>query len=223
VITFDKESRMPHPILLKIQTWLKQHRDIDADLEEGHLTFSVTGLNRFVNRVMLFNGGRVISWYGYTLIDASKVKDSPHRGVLVDELLRINDRLTLGRWALTAKDMLLFDVSMPVGVAGPCDSALHDMFELMVEGFDRMVSRIKLLLDTGVLLAGSGADVPVPYLQTLISRPDIYPAMCKLGLLSTSADAVLRQLLPLPELPESASSSAAEPSDAGIKVSGPVH
>lgn len=191
---------MPNPTLQAIQTWLKHHKDIDADLEDGHLTFKIQGINQYVNRLMLFHGGCVLSWYGYTLIPSETIRDSPHRATLMHELLLLNDRLALGRWALNRKDLLLFDVSLPLTDDVPCGQVLRQVFEVMSDGFDLAVSRIKLLLETGVVLSSSDGDVPLSCLKVLSVRPDVYPVMHRLGLLPEAADEVLRQWLPLPEL-----------------------
>lgn len=194
---------MPHPVLQAIQSWLKHHKDIDADLENGHLTFQIKGANQLVNRLMLFHGGRVLSWYGYTLIPPEAIRDSPHRATLLRELLLLNDRLALGRWALNGKDLLLFDVSMPLADEAPCNQVLSHVFDVVADGFDLSVSRIKLLLETGVVLTSSGGEISLSCLKALSVRPDIYPLMHRLGLLPEAADEVLRQWLPLPEPMES--------------------
>lgn len=209
---------MPHPTLQAIQSWLMHHKSIEADLEDGHLTFKIQGVNQLANRLMLFQGGRVLSWYGYTLISPEQIRDSAHRAALMRELLLLNDRLALGRWALNRNDLLLFDVSLPLTGGTPCEQVISQVFDVVADDFDLAVSRIKLLLETGVVLNATGGAVSLSCMKAIGVRPDIYPLMHRLGLLPDGADDVLRQWLPLPELERSGTSGT---DDAGTLVAMP--
>ncbi|MGQ0598080.1 hypothetical protein [Aquabacterium sp.] len=194
---------MTQSILPHIQSWLATEKSIQSDLESNRLTYSISGRNQFINRLMLLQGGKVLSWYGYTLIEADEIRQSPHRETLIFELMRHNDHLTLGRWAITNYDMLLFDVSIPIGETIPDSFTLDFIFNLMVKKFDRMISHIKLLLQSGIALQPTEGDIPISYLQALANHPDIYPQMIMLGLLPESVDTLLRQIFALPHLDSS--------------------
>lgn len=199
---------MQNTQMTDIQAWLRDAKDIQAELDGNRLTYHVSGYNDFSCRLMLLQGGRTLSWYAYSLIPVDELNDSPYRTQLSHLLLRLNDELFLGRWALSDSGLLLFDVSIPVDEQLPSQAVLSHAFDVVYESFDQQVSMIKFFLKTGrrVERSNKREGVKKTALQCLAERPDLYPMMLEMRLLPLEFDDVLRKLMPLP------------PVDAGLTV-----
>lgn len=195
-----------------IQAWLSDVKSIEAELEGNRLTYHVSGHNDFSCRLMLLQGGRTLSWYAYTLIPVDELNDSPYRAKLDQLLLRLNDELFLGRWAVSDSGMLLFDVSIPVDEQLPSEALLSRLFDSVYESFDHQVSMIKFFLQTGrrVQHSNKHEGLKMSALQCLAERPDLYPLMVQMRLIPPEFDDVLRLVMPLPHLELDEADSMAE-------------
>lgn len=196
--------------MTEIQSWLQDAKGISAELEGHRLTYHVSGNNDFSCRLMLLQGGRTLSWYGYTLIPVDELNESLHRAQLDTLLLHLNDELFLGRWAVGESGMLLFDVSLPVDEHVPSEALLSQVFDVLYESFDNLVSMIKFFLKTGrrVDVSHRREGVQPSAMACLAEQPDLYPLMLELKLLPVEFNAVLRKVMPLPPLDVAATSSS---------------
>lgn len=200
-----------------IQAWLSDVKSIEAELEGNRLTYHVSGHNDFSCRLMLLQGGRTLSWYAYTLIPVDELNDSPYRAKLDQLLLRLNDELFLGRWAVSDSGMLLFDVSIPVDEELPTEAVLSRLFDSVYESFDHQVSMIKFFLQTGrrVQRSNKHEGLKMSALQCLAERPDLYPLMVQMRLIPPEFDDVLRLVMPLPPTQKGLSSALEEETSVG--------
>lgn len=188
--------------MTEIQSWLQNAKGISAELEGHRLTYHVSGRNDFSCRLMLLQAGRTLSWYGYTLVPVEVLNESPHRAQLDSLLLHLNDELFLGRWAVGESGMLLFDVSLPVDEHVPSEALLSQVFDVLYESFDNLVSMIKFFLKTGrrVDVSHRREGVQPSAMTCLTEQPDLYPLLLELKLLPVEFDSVLRKVMPLPLL-----------------------
>jgi hypothetical protein len=197
-----------NPVLQQIDDWLLAHRAVETDHGgDGHryIEFKVDRHNRFDNVLFALNDDTTLAWYGEPFISGEDIAASPHGEKLDAYLLRDNERLPLGRWSRTVTGALLFDVSVPIKGAAPPSWLLSQIYDVTCDGFDLMISRVRLLLEHGLALEKPNRKDYTECLNFAADDPSVLPHLEALGLLKGEAVTAIHKFMNMPTTPWSQS------------------
>jgi hypothetical protein len=200
-----------NPVLQQIDDWLLAHREIETDHGgDGHkyLGFEVERNNRFDNVLFSLNDDTVLDWYADPLISGADIAGSAHCELLDAYLLRANERLSLGRWSRTVTGALLFDVSVPINGTAPPPWLLSQIYDVTCEAFDLMLSRVRLLLEHGLVVEDTSSKVYTECINFAANDPAILPRLETLGLVGGEAATAIRKIMNMQTSPWSDSLQA---------------
>jgi hypothetical protein len=200
-----------NPVLQQIDDWLLAHREVESDHGgDGHkyLGFEVNRHNRFDNVLFALNDDTVLAWYADPLISGEDIAASPHGDQIDAYLLRANERLSLGRWSRTVTGALLFDVSVPINGAAPPPWLLSQIYDVTCDAFDLMISRVRLLLEHGLVVEDSSSKVYTECINFAANDPAILPRLEALGLVGGEAATAIRKAMNMQASPWSDSLQA---------------
>jgi hypothetical protein len=187
-----------NPILQFVDSWLLDHHEIETDRggdDQKFIGFQLDRCNKYDNVIFSLNNDSVLAWYGDPLITGSEVDASPFADKLDHYLLRANQGLGVGRWSRTKTGDLLFDVSIPIHGSPPSSQTLSHIYEIACDAFDQMISRIRLLLETGMALENPSSTVYTECLQIAANDPALLARLEALGLVTDDAANAITRIM----------------------------
>lgn len=195
-------------VLQQVDDWLMTCHQVETDHggdDHKYIGFELNRHNRYDNVLFVLNGDTILAWYADPFISGDFIATSPHGDKLDAYLLRTNERLGIGRWSRTVTGDLLFDVSVPINGMAPSTQLLSHIFEVACDAFDLMISRVRLLLDTGLAAEDPRSKVYTECINFAANDPSLLPRLEALGLVDGEAALALRKIMNMSDSPWSVS------------------
>ena len=185
-------------ILQHIDDWLKTSRNIETDhggSGNSYIGFEINKFNRYDSVIFSLCDDTVLAWYADPFVTAEMISASPYGDKIDSYLLRTNERLRLGRWSRTDKGNILFDVSVPIDGKVPDNNLLSEVYAVTCDAFDMMVSRIHLLLETGIAIDDPRSTVYSECIEMAAKNPSLLPRLEALGFVDSATKSVLEKMM----------------------------
>jgi hypothetical protein len=139
--------------LEEIETMLEKIgvKDVKSLPDRAELAYGVSGVNKFVHLVRLYENGELFQMYAINLVESEQVRKSPHRPIIADYLLKQAYDLKFGSAEMDDDGEIRIGVEVPLEDNTLTVKQFTRIFSLLANDVDSILTDIKRILETGSL------------------------------------------------------------------------
>lgn len=126
-------------------------KDVKCAPDRTGLHYGVSGANQFVHLVRLDEDGELFQMYAINLVESEQVRNSPHRPIIADYLLKQAYDLKFGSMEMDDDGEIRIGVEIPLEDNTLTAKQYSRIFSLLANNVDSVITDIKRILETGSL------------------------------------------------------------------------